>query len=591
MTSELAYVRENLSVVREILTAYGTVEKAASSLTCRQQELRKYYEAKNLRFPAPAALLSVMMSLSDEKQRYNFRTAEQVAVTHQVYVVPTEENPKVAAHLRVDRASQVQEIVPADRVAQMTAPFEKQKPGITKFVGDLINLFDFSGPVLRPYGESSQFDNSRVAPGYNYASLVLFAQTYGPKLVVGKAAAESMSQLHAALVQRLSYMVDYEYLDLQSNFYVLACKLTPQGPGYALRADAPIRQVGHAISEGVPYFRFNPAIPSASRSALLYRQSQWQVNLPLVPDTKRALKQLTIDRSWRGEDKGRYSGLTRTHATGGDLPIDRMEVCSALSLVLPLLHQGKNVHLQLKSVAHIQDFEDALCQYQFDNDTWSVTYDASPSQLQEIFGSQYADYLRPDHPDYTTVSMVSGRMPSFSKTEDVDQKWSSLFPASIPQAPYIVVTKVPPVVADEYNVFYFNSAHAFDFAVSSEPTLSVAIMTVDVLPHVVRTKYAEEVRPRLTTADMLKAQYVDNRRKLSFYLEMGGPRYDPRMNLWIPEPKVVKAKKDLLVPDLVQGAQLVPPIDFSADAPPVLAVAHAAPPALDPNVLAVDNFD
>lgn len=584
MTQEIAYVRQNIEVVREILTAYGTVEKAGSALTFRRQELRSYYDKRNLRFPEPGALLSVLVTLSDEKKQMNFRTAEETASTHAVYVVPKVEGSTVAAHLRVDRVTGAKEIVSADRVAQMTAPFEKAKPGITKFVGDLVNLFDFSGAVLTPYGESTQFDNSRVAPGYNYASLTMFAAMHGYKLMVGKAASENVGQLHAALVQKLSQMPDVDYLDLQTTFYVLACKLTPSRDSFLLREEAPIRYVGNVKVDGQGYFEANPSVPPQIRNGLLHREKQWQILLPQVLNTKQALRQLTLDRGWRGEDKGRYSGLTRTHATGGDLPSDRVEVNCALSLVLPLVHRGKVVHLKLKSVAMIPQFEAAISKHTIDNDEWGVTYEATPSQLQEVFGADYVDYMCPTDGVYTTVDMTSGRMPSFSKTEDVDEKWASLFPASLPRSPYIAITKVPPSVAGEYNVFYFNSAHAFDFAVSSEPDLYIGLATVEELPTEIRTKYSEEVRPRLTMLQMLQKQYADNRRKLSFYLEMEGPRYDPRMNLWIPDPKVVKAKRDLLIPELSLGSSFLSLPNFEGGvalpraAAPVVVPAPAPPP-------------
>lgn len=567
MSQEVAYVRQNLEIVREILTSYGTIEKASSALTFRQQEIRAYYDKRNLRFPELGALLSVLMTLSDEKKRFNFQTAEEVATTHKVYVVPKTEGSRVAAHLRVDRVTETREVAPADRVAQMTAPFEKSKPGITKFVGDMVNLFDFSRPTMIPYGEASQFENSRVAPGYNYASLVMFASLHGHKLMVGKAASENVSQLHSALVQKLSQMSDVEYLELQSAFYVLACKLPAQSNSYLLRQEAPIRYVGHVQVEGKGYFEANPTFPREMRNGMLHRESQWKITLPEVLNTKQAIRQLTIDRGWRGEDKGRYSYLSRSHATGGDLPLERVEVCNALSLVLPWLRRGKHVHLKLKSVATIPLFQASLAGRELDNDQWGISYEATASQLQEYFKADYVKFLAPTGKEYLTVDMTSGRMPSFTKTEDIDEKWAGLFPAGLPKAPYIAVTKVPPSVADKYNVFYFNSAHAFDFVVSSMDQLIVASAPVEILPGEVRTGYQEEVRQRQSSADILNRQYADNRRKLSYYLEFEGPRYDPKMNLWIPDPKVIKSKKDLLVPELTMGANYLPVASFGDGAP------------------------
>lgn len=268
---------------------------------------------------------------------------------------------------------------------------------------------------------------------------------------------------------------------------------------------------------------------------------------------------------------------------GGDLPADRAEVCSALSLALPLLKRGKKVHIKLKSTALIPLFHSAVLQYDLQGSSWGISYDATPAQLQECFGAKYSDYLAPVTGEYITVDMVSGRMPSFTKTEDIDEKWASLFPAGLPKAPYIAIAKVPPSVAKDYNVFYFNSAHAFDFAVSSEPTILVAQAEVEVLPAEVRLKYSEEERTKLTSHLMLQRQYADDRRKLSYYLEFEGPRYDPRMNLWIPEPKLVKSQQDLLVPELVQGASYLTVASFgqavSAPAPaPAQAVVLAPPP-------------
>lgn len=582
-------IDKHSDILRSIITHFGSASDIATALTFRLPQVQQFFIDKKVDPPAGVHILAAVQVLINVQQGSNFLKAEDVERTHDVYVVPQSADPTLARHIRVDRSTEEIEYFPADRVAQMVAPAEIGRPGMTSFVGDLFQLLDFAAPTLRPYGEAAQFHNSKVAPGYSYAGLVMFCSLHGAVLAVRGTSTENISDTHAAVVGKLSAMPIAQYLEMQTSFYVHACELVRKGPGYLLHETKPVRQIGHTTVENKPFFQAYPEIPAAQRPLYLYREGNWRITLPTVLATEQALKQLSVDRSWRGEDKGRYSALTRAHAAGGHLSSDRYEVCSALSLVVPLLKQGIAVLLELKSIAHVPLFDAALRALPEKLDIGKVRYKATAAQLQNTFGSKYADFLCDPVVKYHTVSVSSNSLPTMATNENADDKWLSLFPAWLPSGDYTVVTKVPPKAADTYNVFYFNSAHTFDFVVSTRASVSVSVREASLMGGKVVLEMKENPLIKVDRTALLQRQYADNRRKLSYFTEFKGPKYDPRMNLWLPIPVVSKAKRNMLVPELVtaEGEMDVSTFDYAAAPPPP---GGAAAPAGDPGIVPLAMF-
>jgi hypothetical protein len=406
-----------------------------------------------------------------------------------------------------------------------------------------------------------------VCPSYEFAGLVRFGLIHGPQLQVKKAGSENPIQIFPLIVDKLITMPQLEYLELQTSYYVAARGLKIGEKSYKLFKGEPLRQVGQHKFEGQLFFDRYPGIPSKRRNWLIYRQAPWAVQLPGVPTTAIALNQLQADRAWRGEDKGRYSGLTGTHATGGHLPKARREIALTLSIILPLLKRDIKVFCMPKSTSYIPEI-DKTARALIGKAPYTLTFDASGEQLQTFFQEEYGSRMRKPDVEYHTVNMNSTQAPSFTKKENPDEKWGISFPACIPSGEYTRVAKVPPMMAEKYNVFQFASAHAFDFLLSSSSDVKLA--GIEALRKEgqdgvrIEERYYEFSPKKCTAALARELQYRDNRRKLTFFLEMKGHLYDPRMNLYIPEPRRVKGTRDLLVPLIEKGVEELAPGDYES---------------------------
>jgi len=578
--SELV-IKKHPELVRATLDLYGTISRATQAIINKPALVQALWAKAGVRMPRGGLLVFALdaMEVAGQTARSEDDLERARAKKYEVYAKQTEGE---VVHVMINRITKEVVETAADKLTRWCEPFEPTKPGFTRFLGDLVTFYRFNDSTLKIRGEESGFVAAAPAPYYRWAKLAGWADLYGSQFY-RPAQGQSQPMRIYAHVQILGAMETLQFIELQRTFYTVANSWTA---GIVLKTNIPVRQLGLARVKGKPFFESVPK-PKIAASQYLYRTGGWNFDIPPPQTTKEGLAYLSASRAWRGENQKGYSDLTRGHATGGDFSDLRIQVCTLLGLVRPLLEsEEKDVYIETDALAAaayvhlelVRLHEQAPFKVKW---FWIVSREKGKIHFK---GDMVTHTARDRAPGCMLVDMVSTQLPSFQSKTDVDATWELHFSDLLPDAPYICKRKVPPRLVSQYNCYSLGSMHAYDSIVASRGVLKVMEVTVKDdeegnLKFLNRIRSVDRIE---SMEDYLALQHEDNRRKLCFYQWDCKVTYTGMINLWtLPEQYSKSDLRNLVTQINFDSGEDLPMEKFDASIP-LLDFENPLPPPVLP---------
>lgn len=556
-------VQDNPMIIAALAKHFVTID-AAINAVLTSSVYPKFFQDANCQVPLPGPVFSALKlhfeckgpTVNDQKQEI------QDAAEFETFVG---EEQGQGVHYKVSRQTKKIHVEPADTISKMVGPTEALRPGFTRFVGQLVSLYDFSGPTVTLWSSSGGYDAVQPLP-YPYLAVAGFIVANKDKLHVPPPKETSPLNVIRAVIDRVSRMPLEEYLELSTSFYM---QMMEWGDCPQLRQQYPLDQIGKTTIDGAPFFK-HPQAKGLRRERLsfyLYQNGPWGVKARPPTELKVAVEGLQKSRSHRRENNKGYSGATVGHEEGGQLSPLRVEVTRTLGLILPLLEKGKKIQLKTTTTEVAQNVHAQLVK-EYPSYVGLIKYLMTAAEAVKVFTlSDFKEHaIEQRTPDVMFVNMLGIPLPTAAKSEDLEKVWKAYLVAVLPEPPYTVYTKVCTGIPETYKVFKFGSSHAFDFIISTEEVVEVAGKVV--VRDSQKLKAETRSLQRITNSkELLVEQFRDDRRKLEMYASvLRYARTPSYLNLWtLPEKFSKKAMKRVLIDVTVHGDTPVKMLSFEYD--------------------------
>lgn len=561
---EAMTVEEREQVLRSIIQAAAGNEIKLQQLVWGKVFKEALPFMKLLRPPWHPQDYPVMMTMIEEEQAQSLSTVKAADLEHRKYQilrVPDlhefdEEARKEPALVLVDRETGDVEYRSADTSFSFV-PTERMI-GHRNLFKDIMTTVRYAGGVLVPIAPLADFETANPCPQFKYKGIEAFAN--GSSKILKASGTRNMSSREKAryLAKTLQEMSTPNFVKLMMTFYVSVFKVKTDEKGLVLTNDMPLDFLFRHPSMANEY----PEI--GSRRSYIYRSRGLKMRAALPKNDKDALSKATGFRTWRGEGENFYSLFTQHYNRGGDPSKDQVQVCQALSLILPA-----NEHTDLPLV--IRPSSTSVAKHlglELDRRDVSYSFHLSEQVATSLRVAMKTDvpYVEAVPFESLYVDLHSMELPTVPKGVDVFEHWQKLHDASVPKAKeWIARRKVFPTLIDESSYFYYpvNSSHAYDVIESNIDGLVKRVGVVDQDFQVVEE---DREMTKLTGDSLRSSQFTSNRKKTCFLQSDDHFKVDETLNLW--EPPIELQKRDMRLTKVTVEAAVAGPVSrIDADMP------------------------
>lgn len=545
---------EREQVLRSILEASGGKEEKIQSIVWGTPFKEAIPFLKLLSPPWTSTDYPIIMNMFEERVQQTVSTVKAADAEHRKYQIlrvmdaskfDTELKPEPALVL-VERETQEVQFRSADTTYSFVP--KERTVGHRNLFKDIMTTVRFSGGVLVPIAPIADFEAANPCPLFNYKGIESFAKGSSKALKASSTRNLSSREKARHLAQVLQEMSTPDFLKLMMTFYITVFRVKTDDKGLVLTDQMPLSYVfGHPSMKNA-----YPEI--GSRRSYIYRSRGLKMKAIPPKNDKEALKKTTTFRNWRGEDENFYSLFTQHYNRGGDPSKDQVQVCQALSLILPALD---NTILPLvvrpSSTSVARHLGQALA-------ARDIKYSF---HLSEQVATSLRVAMKTDVPyveavpfESLYVDLHSMEIPTVPTGTDVFAYWKKLHAQSVPKTKeWIARRKVYPDLVDELETFCYavNSSHAYDVI---ESNIDGLMRRVGVVNQDYGVDEVDKELKKLDGETLRVNQFVSNRKKTCLLQSDDLFKVDEALNLW--EPPIELQKRDLrmtkvLVESAVQG--------------------------------------
>lgn len=463
------------------------------------------------------------------------------------------------ALIEIKRDTQEYKVVDPAPIVQYVR--EDRVSGHRKFFGDLITTIKFENGIVSPLATAVDFARAAPCPLFDYKGIENFCQ--GAHTVLRAAETVKMSSPDKArhLASVLNEMPIETFLNLQAMFYIQVMRVKSDEQGFILMESSPLRLTFSVREDAMKY----PSIGLDKRSCI-FRESQVKITPTFPKDDLVALRQLMEHRTYRGEDLERLSVLTKSWNEGGLPPKVQVQVCSALSVIVPLATKftEKEIYIRPTSKALVPHLEHALGLYNVAH-TYHLSSREALAVRQLIENISYVEKV-PE--DCVYVDLCSMEIPTVAKGQDLKAKWLALHQEMTPKTKiWVAFRKILPSLMGSCSTYFFQMthSHAFDVIETNQDTLDrirgeVVYSREDRKFNVKTVVYPAT---KLTPDILLNLQFEENRKKTSILQGTWKYRVDETLNLW--ELPIVFTKRDMKATKVEVESVMAPQDDRRRD--------------------------